>query len=242
MKTVFIPKGETVHYEKLTTDHLVVQGYLEVDNDVRAKTISGSGFIRAGAISADTICLDELETSYTVCRKLICKRAESAELFASESAAVSCFLSAAYVETGKLTVAASQIDEVRADEVVNLPLKKRGLLGTLLASAVRSLWTKWTVSAEHSQVQDASYTQVPDEETAEASVVPEAEAVAHQSETSPQQENMAPAEVDEELNRFVNMFKLLRETGYTLRIIPGTPEENAPVFDFGQEQIIRKAA
>ena len=94
----------------------------------------------------------------------------------------------------------------------------------------------------HSQVQDASYTQVPDEETAEASAVPEAEPVAHQFETSPQQENMAPAEVDEELNRFVNMFKLLRETGYTLRIIPGTPEENAPVFDFGQEQIIRKAA
>ena len=177
-----------------------------------------------------------------MCRKLICKRAESAELFASESAAVSCFLSAAYVETGKLTVAASQIDEVHSDEVVNLPVKKRGLLGTLLASALRSLWTKWTVPADHCQVQDASYTQVPDEETAEAPGVPEAEPVAHQSETSPQQENMAPAEVDEELNRFVNMFKLLRETGYTLRIIPGTPEENAPIFDFGQGQIIRKAA
>lgn len=242
MKTVFIPKGETVHYEKLTTEHLVVQGYLEVDNDIKAKTISGSGFVRAGAVSADTICLDELETSYTVCRKLICKRAESAELFASESAAVSCFLSAAYVETGKLTVAASQIDEVHADEVVNLPVKKRGLLSTLLVSALRSLWTKWTVPADHSQVQDASYTQVPDEGTTEAFGEPEAEPAAPQCETGLQQESVAPAEVDEELNRFVNMFKLLRESGYTLRIIPGTPEENAPVFDFEKEQIIRKAA
>ena len=50
------------------------------------------------------------------------------------------------------------------------------------------------------------------------------------------------APVDEELKRFVNMFKLLRNSGYTLRIIPGTPEENAPVFDFDQERIIQKAA
>lgn len=26
MKTVYIPKGETVHYESLTTEHLVVHG------------------------------------------------------------------------------------------------------------------------------------------------------------------------------------------------------------------------
>ena len=48
--------------------------------------------------------------------------------------------------------------------------------------------------------------------------------------------------VDEELNRFVNMFNLLRDSGYTLRIIPGTPEENAPVFDFDRGCIVQKAA
>ena len=30
MKTVYIPKGETVHYESLVTDHLVVKGCLDV--------------------------------------------------------------------------------------------------------------------------------------------------------------------------------------------------------------------
>lgn len=38
--------------------------------------------------------------------------------------------------------------------------------------------------------------------------------------------------VDEELNRFIGMFKLVRESGYTLKIIPGTPEENAPTFQW----------
>ena len=30
MKTVFIPKGDTVHYEALTTEQLVAQGRLHV--------------------------------------------------------------------------------------------------------------------------------------------------------------------------------------------------------------------
>ena len=151
---------------------------------------------------------------------------------------MSCFLSAAYVETGKLTVAISQVDEVHADEIVNLPAKKRGLLGTLLVSALRSLWTKWTAPSEHGQVQDATYTQVSEEEPADAAV--EAEPTGVGVETGSEQKKTES--VDEELNRVVNMFKLLRESGYTLRIIPGTPEENAPVFDFDQERIIQKAA
>ena len=43
-------------------------------------------------------------------------------------------------------------------------------------------------------------------------------------------------------NRIVGMFKLARESGYTLKLIPGTPEENAPVFDVKTEKIIKPAA
>ena len=42
---------------------------------------------------------------------------------------------------------------------------------------------------------------------------------------------------DFELQRMIGTFKLLRSKGYTLRILPGTPEENAPVFDFAAESI-----
>lgn len=47
---------------------------------------------------------------------------------------------------------------------------------------------------------------------------------------------------DEELSRFVNMFKLARESGYTLKLVPGTPEENAPVFDFAAEAFASQKA
>ena len=52
----------------------------------------------------------------------------------------------------------------------------------------------------------------------------------------------APDPADFELNRIVNIFKVCRNSGYTLRVVPGTPEENAPVFDFDSEQILRPAA
>lgn len=58
-----------------------------------------------------------------------------------------------------------------------------------------------------------------------------------------EEENAAePEAVDEELNRIVGIFTLAREQGYTLKLIPGTPEENAPVFDFENERTLRPAA
>ena len=190
MKTVYIPKGETVSYETLETDRLVVKGYLKVAYGVKARTISGGGVIIAGTV------------------------------FAFESAAVSCFLSSAYVAAGKLTVALSEIDEVEADEVIHLKPRKRSLFRLLLASALRSFWTSLTARPQKAEVMDADF------EPAESS--------------EEKQKTDEPA--DEELNRFIGMFKLARESGYTLKLIPGTPEENAPVFNRESGKIIRPAA
>ena len=79
---------------------------------------------------------------------------------------------------------------------------------------------------------DAAYESVQENEAPEA----EAETVPMEQVTS------GPEPVDEELNRIVGIFKLAREQGYTLKLIPGTPEENAPVFDFEHERILRNAA
>ena len=97
MKTVYIPKGETVHYESLATEHLVVHGRLHVTYGIKAQSITGSGVIDAGSINADTVCIDDVESGTVICKRLIAKRVQAPEVFASESAAVSCFLSAAYV-------------------------------------------------------------------------------------------------------------------------------------------------
>lgn len=148
MKTVYIPKGETVYYENLATEHLVVEGYLSVAGDIKAKTISGQGFIEAERITADDIRTDDLEAACVVCQRLIAKRVETAELFVSESAAVSGLLSADFVEAKRLAVTISDIDEVRADEIVNLTQKKRSLFRFLLASALRAWWTRFTAPKE----------------------------------------------------------------------------------------------
>jgi hypothetical protein len=59
-----------------------------------------------------------------------------------------------------------------------------------------------------------------------------------------QEKEASISEPDEdfELKRVISTFKLLRDKGYTLRILPKTPEENAPVFDLEKKQIIRPAA
>lgn len=214
MKTVYIPKGETVRYETLETDRLVVKGCLKVAYGIKAKTISGGGMITVGTVSADDIRVDDLEAASVTCQRLIAKRVQTPELFAFESAAVSCFLSSAFVATGKLTVALSEIDEVKADEVIHLKPKKRSLFRLLLASALRSFWTSLTARPVKDEVMDADFEPVKKDEEP----------------------------VDEELNRFVGMFKLARESGYTLKIIPGTPEKNAPVFGTGSGTDIRPAA
>ena len=242
MKTVYIPKGEIVRYESLMTEHLVVHGCLEVAGDIKARTIAGSGTVRAGAVNADVIRVDDVDAGSIVCKRLLAKRVQSPEVYASESAAVTCFLAACYVETGKLTVTLSEIDEVNAAEVINLAPKKRTLFGTLLASLLRSFWTALTV---HGQKEPTVMTDaceaMPEgvtESTQEETQEPEAE----QAAPCEEENAVEPEAVDEELNRIVAIFKLAREQGYTLKLIPGTPEENAPVFDFENERILRPAA
>lgn len=213
MKTIYIPKGETVSYEILVTDHIVVKGCLKVLDGVKAKSISGNGTIYAGSVSADDIRVDDLEAASVTCKRLIAKRVQTPQLIASESAAVSCYLAASYVETGKLTVAASEICEAKAEEIIHLTPKKRTLFGLLLVSALRSLWTQLTAPAAQNRPVDAAWrpaAEKPEETPAEG----------------PQEAK------DPELARMVAMFNLLREFGYTLKILPGTPEENAPAFDF----------
>ena len=208
----------------------------------KANTVISSVLINAGSIDADVIRVDDVEAGSIVCKRLLAKRVQSPEVFASERAAVSCFLSAAYVETGRLTVTLSEIDEVKAEEVVNLTPKKRTLFGTLLASLLRSFRTALTVHGQKEPtVMTAACEAVPEGVTGSAreeTQEPEAEQAAPREEESA----VEPEAVDEELNRIVAIFKLAREQGYTLKLIPGTPEENAPVFDFENERILRPAA
>ena len=120
MKTIYIPKGETVCYETLETERLIVHGCVRVTYGIHARVIIGNGVIVAGTIEADDIRVRCIDCASVICKRLIANNVQTPELIASESAAVSTFLSAAYVKTGRLTVAVSEVDEVDAGEVVNL--------------------------------------------------------------------------------------------------------------------------
>lgn len=248
MKTVYIPKGETVRYESLVTDRLVVRGCVDVAGDIRAKTICGDGIIHAGTVHADIIRADEVETAEAICRRLIAKRVQTPALIVSDCAVVSCFLSASYVETGKLTVATSEIDQLKANEVVNLGPRTHGLLLTLLAAGLRSLWVSLT-APRPKQEETAGQAPAEDDPEEEADLDPTVrEEIARTVREILEQDRAAQREAspedgeDFELKRIVSMFKLLREQGYTLRVLPGTPEENAPAFDLETKTILRPAA
>lgn len=222
MKTMCIPKGQALNYDSLETEHLVVNGVLNVAHGLRARTISGDGLILAGTISANDVRAREIEAASVYCLRLAAKRVQAAEVFASESAAVSCYLCADYVSAARLTVALHEVGKIDAREVAVLTPKKRSLFRLLLASALRSLWTSMTQPRE-GEVLDAEYRQVEKE--------------------SPVEEPEKPMEAkDVELERITAIFNLLRDSGYTLKIIPGTPEENAPVFNLTAGHIDRPAA
>ena len=252
MKTIYIPKGETVCYETVETERLIVKGCLKAAYGVHAKTITGNGMIDAQTVHANDIHIREIEAGSVICKRFAAEQAQTPELIASECAAVSTFLSAAYVKTGKLTVAVSEVDEVDADEVVNLRPKKRGLLLTLLLSAFLSLWLSIKTPRSTTEPDDEPEPRDMDEAEEALNRAADAAETVEEQETRAQivktvreimEENGIPTdEGDVELKRVISSFLLLRKQGYTLRVLPGTPEENAPVFDFASGRIETPAA
>lgn len=240
MKTVYIPAGEAYHYEALVTDNVIIHGYLNVTNGLKAKHISGKGFLLAGEVSADTIDINELECGTVICRRLLAQRVSVNEAMISESAAVSRFFSANYVKAPSLTVAVSEIGEADADEIVHLTPKPRGMLLTLLLSMLRTFWLRLTASRlqgrfEKPRTESEEPSDTPEDTETKANIAKIVQEVLAQQ--AAKKAACTDDADDFELQRMIGTFKLLRDKGYTMRILPGTPEENAPVFDFAAESI-----
>ena len=239
MKTVYIPAGATYNYETLVTDDVIAHGHLHVTNGLKAKHISGRGFITAGEVSADVVNVTDLECGTVICRRLLAQRVSVNEAMISESAAVSRFFSANDVKAPSLTVAVSEIGEADVDEIVHLTPKPRGMILTLLLSMLRTFWLRLTASRpqgrfEKPRTESEEPSDTPEDTEMKANIAKIVQEVLAQHAAC---ENDANDVDDFELQRMIGTFKLLRSKGYTLRIRPGTPEESAPVFDFAAESI-----
>lgn len=155
MKTVYVPKGETVSFCDLATDHIVVKGHLFITGDLTAKSISGPGSVEAGEICANRINVGELRSYHVRCDELTASQAEALEVFASQRIAVSGKLTARFVKTKWLAMARNDIEAVEAGEIICLPTKSRGMRRFLLAARLRAWWTRFT--APQDDVVDAEF-------------------------------------------------------------------------------------
>ena len=209
MKNLYIPKGKTLHYETLSCQDIVNDGVLEVEGTLHARNITGKGVIDAGTISARNVL--------------------------SISATISCYLEAEYVEVPKLTVAKHSIGTLKAEDVVTLPEKKRGIAGTLLAGFFRRLW----LSLSRRIPMDAEYVQIKEPEAKDAQAPQEKTGAQAQADT-----NMADADLEDdfEFKRLKAMYRLLRESGYTLRITQREAPAAVPQASHEPETFLPKAA
>ncbi len=140
MKTLYVPKGKTLHYERLECQTIIADGTLVVDGAVRAKRITGKGLLDAGSVYSPAVSVRDLDTVKVVCDLLAAEYVRAVEVIVSSSAVVSRYLEAEYVEARKLTVSKHQISELRVEEFTYLPEKKRGVIGALLSGFFRRLW------------------------------------------------------------------------------------------------------
>ena len=221
MKTVYIPAGATYNYETLVTDDVIVHGYLHVTNGLKAKHISGRGFITAGEVSAEIVDVTELECGTVICRRLLAQRVSVNEAMISESAAVSRFFSANYVKAPSLTVAVSEIGEADADEIVHLTPKPRGMLLTLLFSRLRTFWLRLTASRpqgrfEKPRTESEEPSDTPEDAETKANIAKIVQEVLAQQ--AAEKAACADDADDFELQRMIGTFKLLRDKGYTAKV------------------------
>ena len=218
-KTMYVPKGETVLLDNLTCEQVIVNGVLHVIGDIQAKHIRGKGFIFAGNISTKSITACTINAGTIVTDRLVAERVTAVKLHAVQAAAVSSYLEADLVKSPKITVADANIADLIAEEVVQLKTRRRGLLGTLFASFVRSLWTALvygsprdheadepdTVEDEDDDNEDAEYTAIEGSAPMNTPLhITDAEALTH----------------DPEFVRLKSMYQLTRDRGYIWQLVP----------------------
>lgn len=234
MKNLYIPKGETVHYETLFCPHIVNDGVLQVSGSICADTITGSGMIDANTVSARHISAMNVDCLSLMAETLTAERVTAVEVIVSGAATISCCLDAEYVEAPKLTVAKSKVGTLRATDVVNLPPKRYSVLGVLAAGYLRRLWLSLTChtpkKARHASAADAARKPGNGKTTSGATADPSVATVLQMAEEKTPPD--ADLEDDFEFKRLKAMYRLLKDVGYTLRIVKA---EEPPVSSSAEQ-------
>lgn len=220
MKALYVPKGRTLRYETLSCHDIVNDGVLEVEGALQARNITGKGILKAGTVSASFVSAMSVDASGIVVERLAAERVCAVSVRASSSILTSCCLEAEYVETPKLIAAQSEIGQLRAKEVVSLPDRRRSILAALTAGFFRRLW----LDVLHRLPRDAAYTPIQEAEK-------DADGTAGHPEDglSTWERSFLDLLDDPEFLRLAGMYRVLRSSGYTLRLVDraGPESQNA---------------
>ena len=137
-----IPKGKTACYDSLTVGSITVNGQLKVKGVLTAKHIQGCGHIEAAEVVCDTLRADTLRAETVTAQKIAVKKLFVRDCRASAAIVAADFAESAIMRTARLTVSLFCINELATDELIVLPQKKRGMLGTPFAGWLRSLFSR----------------------------------------------------------------------------------------------------
>jgi len=137
-----IPKDTTVCYDSLTTTDLTVRGHLKVTGILTARHIQGNGYIEAGEVICDTLKADTLRADIATTRKTAVKKLFVRDCRATDAVVATDFAESVSLQTGRFTVSMFRINDLKAEELVVLPRKGRGMLGTLFAGWLRTLFSR----------------------------------------------------------------------------------------------------
>lgn len=162
-----IPKDKTVCYDNLTVSNLNVRGHLKVKGILTAKHIQGCGYIEAGEVVCDTLRAGTLRAEIATAQKIAVKKLFVRDCRASAAIVATDFAESSCMQTGKLTAALFSISDLKANELVVLPQKKRGMLGTLFASWVRTLFCRSPKGVKDSRPSESKPERKPKDRTDE---------------------------------------------------------------------------
>lgn len=216
MKALYIPKGKTLRYESLSCHDIVNDGVLEVDGALQARNITGKGMLKAGTVSASFVSALSVDASGIVVESLAAERVCAVSVRASSSVLASCCLEAEYVETPKLIAAQSETGRLHIKEMVSLPDRRRTILAALAAGFFRRLW----LGVLHRLPRDAAYTPALEAEE-DADIERPADGL------STWEQSFLDLLDDPEFLRLAGMYRVLRPTGYALRLVDRADRESA---------------
>ncbi len=118
MARTYIPKGTVERYDSITADTLVVHGRLIVKGLVRAARIYGSGIIEAGTIRATSVVADTLDAERIIARTVIANKVMCVAADVSRGIIAKDYIEASDVKTGRLSSSITNVDKIRAKEIV----------------------------------------------------------------------------------------------------------------------------